>query len=86
MDEYLRQKNLSLLRVAMEQSTAQVDGFLPALVVVQLSLAYSTVYYLGLDQGGIRGAINHARSQDIKMGLVNINRFLQALVDQFDTD
>ena len=80
MDKYLRQKNLSLLRVAMERSAEQVEGFLPAMVVVQLALAYSTVYYLGLDQGGIRGAINYARSQDMKMGMVNIDKFVLALI------
>ena len=81
VDTYLRQKNIGLLRAAMHQSYHQVQGYLPAKDVVQLCLAYSTVYYLGLDQGGIRGAINYARSQDIKMGMVSIDKFVLALME-----
>ena len=65
----------------MYQSYNQQQGFLPPKNVVQLSMAYSTVYYLGLDQGGIRGAINWVRSQDIKMGMVNIDKFVIALME-----
>jgi hypothetical protein len=51
-------------------------GYLPVGEVVDLSLAYSTVYHLGLDQGGITAAVNVARSTDIKQGLVNIDAFV----------
>ena len=81
MDTYLRQKNIGLLRAAMYQSNHHHQGYLPPKDVVQLSMAYSTVYYLGLDQGGIRGAINWVRSQDIKMGMVNIDKFVIALME-----
>ena len=82
VDIYLRQKNASQLKAAMYQSYHQYQGYLPPKDVVQLALAYSTVYYLGLDQGGIRGAINWARSQDIKMGMVNIDKFIMAAMDK----
>jgi hypothetical protein len=61
VDTYLRLKNIGLLRAAMYLSYHHHQGFLPLKDVVQLFMAYSTVYYLGLDQGGIRGAINYAR-------------------------
>ena len=81
MDTHLRQKNIGLLRAAMYQSYHHHQGYLPPKDVVQLSMAYSTVYYLGLDKRGIRWAINWARSQDIKMGLVNIDKFVIALIE-----
>jgi hypothetical protein len=79
VDKYLRQKNLKLLKAAMYQSHSQHQGYLHTKDVVQLTLAYSTVHYLGLSQGDIRGAIHQARSQDMKMGIVNIEMFIQAL-------
>ena len=81
MDTYLRQKNLGLLRVAMKQSLQQDNGFLPAKEVVQLSLAYSIVYYMGLDQERIRGAINWARSQQVHMGMVNIDKYVVDIME-----
>ena len=81
VDIYLRQKNIGQLEAAMHQNQHQYQGYLPPKEVVQLALAYSTVFYLGVDQGGIKGAINWARSQDIKMGMVNIDKFVQALRD-----
>ena len=81
VDKYLRQTNLNLLKDAMYQSHSQHQGYLHAKDVVQQTLAYSTVHYLGLSKGDIRGAIHSARSQDMKMGLVNIDMFIQALVD-----
>ena len=58
-----------------------LPGYLPVSEVVDLSLAYSTVYHLGLDQGGITGAVNLARSGDIRKGLVNIQAFIQAIME-----
>ena len=82
VDKYLREKNLSLLKDAMMyQNHSQHQGYLSTKDVVQLTLAYSTVHYLGLSQLGIRGAIHSARSQDLRMGLVNIHMFIQALVE-----
>ena len=81
VDKYLRQKNLKLLKDAMYQSHSQHQGYLHTKDVVQLTLAYSTVHYLGLGQGDIMGAIHQARSQDIRMGLVNIDMFIQTLVE-----
>ena len=46
---------------------------------MDLSLANSTVYHLGLDQGGITAAVNVARSVDIKQGLVNIDAFVHEI-------
>ena len=54
-------------------------GYLPAGEVVDLSVAYSTVYHLGLDQGSITAAVNTARSVEIRSGLVNINSFINAI-------
>ena len=84
VDSHMKQKNVARLKAAMYQSYHQYQGYLPPKDVVQLSLAYSTVFYLGLDQGGIRGAINWARSQDIKMGMVNIDKFVQALMENIE--
>ena len=47
--------------------------------MVDLSVAYSTVYHLGLDQGSITAAVNTARSVEIRSGLVNINSFINAI-------
>ena len=55
------------------------SGYLPVGEVVDLSLAYSTVYHLGLDQGGITAALNVARSVDIRQGLVNIDAFVHEI-------
>ena len=67
VDKYLRQKNLNLLKDAMYESHNQHQGYLHTKDVVQLTLAYSTVHYLGFNQGDIRGAIHSARSQDLRM-------------------
>ena len=55
-------------------------GYLPANEVVELSLAYSTVYHLGLESGVITSSVNLARSTDIRHGLVNIEAFISALL------
>ena len=60
------------------------SGYLPPKEVVNLSLAYSTVYHLGFDQGLITGAINNARSMDIRHGLVNVDRFIQYITDNHE--
>ena len=54
----------SRLTYAMAEHSRFEAGFLPALDVVQLSLAYCTVLGLsGLDTGHIRQAVNIARSE-----------------------
>lgn len=78
-DGGLRLRNLARLRTAMEQSYKQQNGYLPPKDVVQLALAYSTVYQLGLDQGIITGAVNYSRSLDLRQGLVNIEKFVAYL-------
>ena len=42
----------SRLRAALMQSYQQSGGYLPPKEVVQLSLAFNTVYHLGLDEVG----------------------------------
>jgi len=78
-DGGLRLRNLARLRSAMEQSYKQQHGYLPPKDVVQLALAYSTVYQLGLDQGIITAAVNYSRSLDLRRGLVNIEKFVAYL-------
>ena len=60
------------------------SGYLPPKEVVNLSLAYSTVYHLGFDQGLIISAINNARSMDIRHGLVNIDKFTQYVTENHE--
>ena len=95
VDDALKKKNIEKLKHAMYQSYRQQEGwwfnysfrnsrvlclgYLPAGEVVDLSLAYSTVYHLGLDQGGITAAVNTARSMDIRQGLVNIDNFIHCI-------
>ena len=47
--------------------------------MVDLSLAYSTVYHLGLDKGRITTALNIARTVGIRQGMVSIMAFIQAM-------
>ena len=77
----MKQKNVERLKGAMYQSYNQYQGYLPAKDVVQLALAYSTVYHLGLDKVGIRGAIGRARDTDGSMWMVHIERFIQATLE-----
>ena len=60
------------------------SGYLPPKEVVNLALAYSTVYHLGFDQGLITSAINNARSMDIKHGLVNVDKFIQFITENHE--
>ena len=60
------------------------EGYLPPKEVANLSLAYSTVYHLGFDQGLIVSAVNDARSMDIKHGMVNIEKFIQYITDNHE--
>ena len=81
-DLCLKQKNINLLSDAMHRSHHQVQGYLPPKDVVQLALAHNTVHCMGLGQGGIRGAIHSARAMDLMMGLVSIDKFIQALGEE----
>ena len=56
-------------------------GYLPPKEVANLSLAYSTVYHLGFDQGLIVSAVNDARSMDIRHGMVNVAKFIQYITE-----
>ena len=53
-------------------------GYLPVRDMVDLSLAFSTVYNLGLDKGGITAAVNMARTVGTRHGTVSIMAFIQA--------
>ena len=55
------------------------SGYLPVREMVDLSLAYSTVYNLGLDKGRITTALNIARTVGIRQGMVSIMAFIQAM-------
>ena len=81
VDRQMKQKNVGRLAGAMYQSYNQYQGNLPPKDVVQLALAYSTVYHLGLYQGGIRGAIERARNTGGGMGRVHIGTFIQAKLE-----
>ena len=75
---------ISAPRNAMVLSYHHQDGYLPPKEVANLSLAYSTVYHLGFDQGLIVSAINDARSMDIRHGMVNISKFIQYITDNHE--
>ena len=47
-----RSPTCTRLRAALMQSYQQSGGYLPPKEVVQLSLAFTTVYHLGLDEVG----------------------------------
>ena len=55
------------------------SGYLPVGEMVDLSLAYSTVYNLGLDKGGITAAVNVASTVGTRQGMVSIMAFIQAM-------
>ena len=78
----LEQEDVDLLQEALHQSHDQHQGYLSPGAVVQTCLSQIIVHNMCLDQGGIRQAIHAARSQDFKMGLVNIDKFIQALTVQ----
>ena len=77
VDSSMKQKHVVRLKAAMYQSYKQCQGYIPPKEVVQLALAYSTVFHLGLDQAGIQGAIYSASGR----GVVNIDTFIQAVLD-----
>ena len=56
------------------------SGYLPVGEMVDLSLAYSTVYNLGLDKGGITAAVNVASTLVTRQGMVSILAFIQAIM------
>ena len=60
VDRSMKQKHVVRLKAAMYQSYKQYQGYIPPKEVVQLALAYSTVFHLGLDPAGIQGAIYSA--------------------------
>ena len=72
------QNNIGKLRGAMYGSYNQYHGLLPPKDTVQLSMAYSTVYSMGMDQGSIREAVEGAREQG--RGMVNIEQFISAIM------
>ena len=78
VDSSMKQKHVVRLKAAMYQSYKQYQGCIPPKEVVQLALAYSTVFHLGLDQAGIQGAIYSAMDN---RGMVNIDTFIQAVLD-----
>ena len=96
-DASAKQKNIKKLKNAMvlsyhhnegckksQKKTAKLSlylGYLPPKEVANLSLAYSTVYHLGFDQGLIVSAVNDARSMDIRHGMVNIYKFIQYITE-----
>ena len=63
----------------MSQHHHQSEGYLPVKDCVELSLAYNTVYGLGLDRGTITAAVHTARALDIRQGRVSIQAFIQAI-------
>ena len=81
VDSQMKQKNVGRLKAAMYQNYNQYQGYLPPKDVVQLTLAYSTVYSLGIDQGGTREAIDFAMDNDVKIGMVNIDKCIQAILE-----
>ena len=74
-------QNLGQLRAALLAHPAQRGGFLPPSVLVQLTLAYSTVLHTGLDKGAIRAAVNASRAHTLNMGLVSVEEFLENIAE-----
>ena len=83
-DASVKQKNIKKLKNAMLLSYHHQEGYLPPKEVANLSLAYSTVYHLGFDQGLIVSAINDARSMDISHGMVNVGKFIQYITENHE--
>ena len=61
-----------------------ISGYLPPKEVANLALAFSTVYHLGFDQGLIVAAVSDARSTDIRHGMVNVEKFIQYIADNYE--
>ena len=51
-------------------------GYIPGREMIDLSLAYSTVYHLGLDKGGITTAVNIARTVGTRQYHTNNKYFI----------
>ena len=81
VDTSMRQKHVNRMKAAMYQSYNQSQGFLPAKEVVQLALASSTVFHLGLDKAVIREAIVVSRGQRGEGVMVNIDTFIMTILD-----
>ena len=81
VDSNMKQKHVMRMKGAMYQSYNQNQGYLPPKEVVQLALAYSTVFHLGLDQAGIKEAICGARGHKVDREMVNIETFIQTILE-----
>lgn len=78
-DREIRLKNVMRLKSAMYSSYNQHQGYLPPKDVVQLSLAYSTVFHLKLDMDDLRDAVQKCLGG--RNSLVNIETFIKYILD-----
>ena len=79
LDREMKLKNVMRLKTAMYSSYNQHQGYLPPSDVVQLTLAYSTVFHLDLDSDKIRHAVEKCLGG--KNSLVNIEIFTKYVLD-----
>ena len=78
-DREVRLKNVMRLKSAMYSSYNQHQGYLPPKDVVQLSLAYSTVFHLKLDLDNLRDAVQ--RCLGGPNSWVHIESFIKYILD-----
>ena len=79
LDREMKLKNVMRLKTAMYSSYNQHQGYLPPKDVVQLTLAYSTVFHLELDPLTIREAVE--RCLGGRNSLVNVEIFIKYVLD-----
>ena len=79
LDREMKLKNVMRLKTAMYASYNQHQGYLPPKDVVQLTLAYSTVFHLEVDPRTIRDAVEKCLGG--RNSLVNVEIFIKYVLD-----
>ena len=80
-DREVRLKNVMRLKSALYSSLAQHQGYLPPKEVVQLALAYTTVFHLKLELEDLRQAVERSLGSGGNNSKVNIEAFIKYVLD-----
>ena len=79
LEREMKLKNVMRLKTAMYSTYNQHQGYLPPKDVVQLTLAYSTVFHLDLEPRSIREAVEKCLGG--RNSLVNVEIFIKYVLD-----
>ena len=77
----VRLKNVMRLKSALYSSLAQHQGYVPPKDVVQLALAYTTVFHLKLELEDLRQAVERSLGSGGNNSKVNIESFIKYVLD-----